>query len=134
MKHIEAFLESTSYKYRTVNQITTVNLLTFLEVKIVCKGNQISLNAVTTKWTGYSGFVSLNLQKILGLNTIGLFLLIVICELSKTPWFIAYDYTYILIITITLNLMWYFHSLIIYQNFKSKIEMVHYLSQINNLN
>lgn len=134
MKHIEVFLKSTNYKYRVVDEVIAVNLTTFLEVKIDRKGNQISLNAVTTKWTGFSGFVSLNLKKILEINTIGLFLLIVICELSKTPWFIAYDYTYILIIAITLNLMWYFHSLIIYQNFKSKIEMVHYLSEINNLN
>jgi hypothetical protein len=132
VKHLEPFLESTGYKYNTIDQATTVNLSAFLEVKIVCKGNQISLSAKTTKWTGFSGFVSLNLEIILRLNTIGLFLLIVICELSKTPWFIAYDYTHILIIAITLNLMWYFHSLIIYQNFKSKIEMVHYFSQKNN--
>lgn len=124
MKKIEIFLKSNSYEYTFSEDEIIVKLSKFLNVTIITKNNQVQFEAKTTKWTGFSGFISLKLNKVLRFNTIGLLIIFILGELSKTSLFEKYDYTYIIMLSIALNYLWYFHTLIIYENFKSKIEFI----------
>lgn len=131
MKKIEHFLNTNGYQYISSENQIDVKLLKFLNVKIITKNNQLLFEAKTTRWTGFSGFISLKLDTVLRFNTIGIAVIFILGELSKIAIFEKYDYTFIIMLSVALNYLWYFHTLIVYENFKSKIELVNFYDSKN---
>lgn len=124
-KEIISFLDLYNYKFEIKSNEIIIDLGYKLLVSISIKENgTILIKDCLKGWNPVSGLIDLTIKKAILFNTIGLFLVFILSELSKIPaYFYEYDYTYMLIILIAINFMWLFWYIVRFEAFKIKLEI-----------
>lgn len=116
------FLSAFNYKYRTDANGIVVSVDSKLDVALTFHNDKFVKYTDSLKgWNPISGIFSLSLHQSLWYNTIGLIIVFVILELLKFSKY-SYDFTYLLIIAVALNFMWFFYFHIKLEGFKNRIE------------
>lgn len=124
-KEITSFLDLYNYKFEIKSNQVIVDLGYKLLVNITIKENgTLLIEELLKGWNPVSGLIDLTIKKAMLFNTIGLFIVLILSEFSKTSdYFYEYDYTYMLIIFIAINFMWLFWYVIRFEAFKIKLEV-----------
>lgn len=124
-KEIISFLDLYNYKFEIKSNKIIVDLGYKLLVSISIKENgTILIEDCLKGWNPVSGLIDFTIKKAILFNTVGLFIVFILSELSKIPaYFYKYDYTYMLIIFTANNFMWLFWYIIRFEAFKIKLEI-----------
>ena len=116
------FLNSYGYGFKKNNNVIVVNLGQKLFAEITVDHTTMYVQNILKGWNPITGFIESTLKKAVIFNTIGLLIMFILLELSKIPdLFFEYDYSYMLIIFISINFLWFFYYLIRFEAFKTRL-------------